>query len=185
MAAFAKYKHDDILSTKNYYMIWRLHCIYQKYICPNCLLVNFKTKGAINSKCSKALKDLILTLMRKKGTGRREKYFIFSFNRVSLRFHCTLSLKFQKKNNIFGFSIIKKVTSSSWSTFANVNSHLRLQTGLILNPEHGPSPTFIFETRFRNESQIYRVSQDMRNCWVSKNVVYGCSCRYTVSSHSK
>ena len=52
-------------------------------------------------------------------------------------------------------------------------------------PKPDPSPTFIFEARFRPESQIHRVSQDMRNCGVSKNVVYGYSCRYTVLSHPK
>jgi len=31
-------------------------------------------------------------------------------------------------------------------------------------PKPGPSPTYIFEARFRPESQIYRVSEDMRNC---------------------
>ena len=44
----------------------------------------------------------------------------------------------------------------------------------------GSSPTFIFESRFRPESQIYRASYDMRNCRVTKNVVCTCSCRYTV-----
>jgi len=44
-------------------------------------------------------------------------------------------------------------------------------------PEPGPRPTFIFEARFKPESQIYRVSQDKRNCGVSKNVVYGYSCK--------
>jgi len=44
--------------------------------------------------------------------------------------------------------------------------------GLILKP--GPSPTFIFEARFRPESRIYPVSHDMRNCgllvaWQSKH----------------
>ena len=42
------------------------------------------------------------------------------------------------------------------------------------------SPTFIFEARFRPESQIYRGSSDMRNCGVTKNVVCRCSCRYTL-----
>jgi len=55
--------------------------------------------------------------------------------------------------------------------------------GLILKPEPGPSSTFIFEARFRPESRIYRVSQDMRNCGVSINVVYGYSCKCTVLSH--
>jgi len=36
-------------------------------------------------------------------------------------------------------------------------------------------PTFIFEAQFRLESQIYQTSQDVRNCEVSKNVVYGIS----------
>jgi len=36
--------------------------------------------------------------------------------------------------------------------------------GLILKHESGLSLTFIFEARFRPESQIYRVSQDKRNC---------------------
>jgi len=40
-------------------------------------------------------------------------------------------------------------------------------------PEPGPSPTFIFEAQFRPKSLIYRVSQDMPNCGLSKNVVYG------------
>jgi len=30
----------------------------------------------------------------------------------------------------------------------------------------GPSPTITFETRFRPESQIYQVSQEMSNCGV-------------------
>jgi len=50
-------------------------------------------------------------------------------------------------------------------------------------PEPGPSPTFIFEARFRTESQIYRVSQDKHNCGVSKNVVYVYSCKCTPLSH--
>jgi len=33
--------------------------------------------------------------------------------------------------------------------------------------------------------QIYRVSQNVRNCGVSKNVVYGYSFRYMVLSHPK
>jgi len=41
-----------------------------------------------------------------------------------------------------------------------------MQTGLILKPDLGPSPTFVFEARFRPKSQIYRVSQDMQNCGV-------------------
>jgi len=46
----------------------------------------------------------------------------------------------------------------------------------------GPSPAFIFETRIRPESQIYRMSlsQGMCNCGVSKNVVYGHSCTLTL-----
>jgi len=39
-------------------------------------------------------------------------------------------------------------------------------------PELGPSPTLIFEARFWPESQIYRGSYDMRNCGVTKNVVF-------------
>ena len=35
-----------------------------------------------------------------------------------------------------------------------------------MEPEPGSSPTIIFEARFRPESQIYRMSQDMRNCGV-------------------
>ena len=49
--------------------------------------------------------------------------------------------------------------------FARVGPNLKL--------EPGPSPTFIFEARFKPESQFYRVSQDKRNCAVSKNVAYG------------
>jgi len=52
-----------------------------------------------------------------------------------------------------------------------------LLAGLILEPEPGPSPTLIFEARFKAESQIYRLSQDMRNCVISKILVYGYSCR--------
>jgi len=48
-----------------------------------------------------------------------------------------------------------------------------------------PNPTFIFEARFTPESKIYRVRRDMRNCRVSKNVQYGCSCRYTALSYPK
>ena len=40
-------------------------------------------------------------------------------------------------------------------------------------PEPGPRPIFIFESRFRPESQIYRVSQDMRNSGVSKTQCTG------------
>jgi len=47
-------------------------------------------------------------------------------------------------------------------------------------PEPGSSPTFIFEARFRVESHIYRGSWNMRNCGVTKNVVFGHSCRNTV-----
>jgi len=47
-------------------------------------------------------------------------------------------------------------------------------------PEPGSSPTFVFEARFRPESQIYQGSHDMRNCGVTKNVVCKCSCRYPV-----
>ena len=47
-------------------------------------------------------------------------------------------------------------------------------------PESGSSPTFIFEARFSPESQIYRGSLNMLNCGVTKNVVFGHSCRYTV-----
>jgi len=53
----------------------------------------------------------------------------------------------------------------------------------IHKPEPGPSQKFIFEARFRPESQIYRVSQDKRNCVASKNVVYGFSCKCTALSH--
>ena len=47
-------------------------------------------------------------------------------------------------------------------------------------PEPDSSPTFIFEAPLRPESQIYRGSQDMRNCGVTKKVVFGYSCRYAV-----
>jgi len=47
-------------------------------------------------------------------------------------------------------------------------------------PEPGSSLTFIFEARLRPESQIYQGISDMRNCRVTKNVVFGYSCRYTV-----
>jgi len=60
-----------------------------------------------------------------------------------------------------------------------------LQTSLIFKPEPDPSPTFIFEARFTPESRMYRVSRDMRNCRVSKNVQYGRSCRCTVLSYPK
>jgi len=66
---------------------------------------------------------------------------------------------------------------------ATVKAELR--TGLALNPEPGPGPTFIFEALLMLESQIYQVSQDVHNCWVSKSVVYEYSCRYTVLSHPK
>jgi len=33
----------------------------------------------------------------------------------------------------------------------------------LRNTDHTSNPTFIFQSRFRPESQIYRVSQDMRN----------------------
>jgi len=51
-------------------------------------------------------------------------------------------------------------------------SAAQLYTGLILKPEPGPSPTFIFEARFRPVNHIYRVRQDMRNCALSKTVMY-------------
>ena len=41
-----------------------------------------------------------------------------------------------------------------------------LSTGLFLEPEPVPCPTFIFEARFRPESQISGVSHVMRNCVV-------------------
>jgi len=47
-------------------------------------------------------------------------------------------------------------------------------------PEPGSSPTLIFEARFRPESQICRGIQDMRNCGVTKNVVFGYRWKYTV-----
>jgi len=53
------------------------------------------------------------------------------------------------------------------------------------NPEPGSIPTFTLEARFRPESPTYRVNQNMRNCRVSKDVVYGYSCRYTVFEHPK
>jgi len=70
----------------------------------------------------------------------------------------------------------------SWvaaSQFWGQGLNFQPQLGPIRNhkPEPGPIPTFIFKARFRPESQIYRVSQSMRNYGVSKNVVYGCSCR--------
>jgi len=49
-----------------------------------------------------------------------------------------------------------------------------LWTDFILEPKRkitSPSPAFIFKVRFKPESQIYRVSQDMRFCgdwWHSK-----------------
>ena len=42
------------------------------------------------------------------------------------------------------------------------------------------SSTFIFEARFRHESQINRGSWDMRNCGVTNNAVCRCCSRYTV-----
>jgi len=65
----------------------------------------------------------------------------------------------------------------------NLYAKSELKMILILKPEPGPSPTFIFEARFWLESQIYRVSQDMRNRRMSKNVAYGYSCKCTVLSH--
>ena len=47
-------------------------------------------------------------------------------------------------------------------------------------PEPSSRLTFICETRFRSKSQIYRGSSDMRNCGVTKNVVFGYKCGYTV-----
>jgi len=35
---------------------------------------------------------------------------------------------------------------------------------LILEPKFVPSLTILFEARFMPESQIYQLSQDMRNC---------------------
>ena len=50
-----------------------------------------------------------------------------------------------------------------------------------LNPararNHSPNPA---RARFRPESQIYRASYDMRYCGITKHIVCGCSCRYTV-----
>jgi len=45
-----------------------------------------------------------------------------------------------------------------------------LYTGLNLKPEReitSPNLTFMFKAQFRPESQIYRVSQDVRNCGAS------------------
>jgi len=42
-------------------------------------------------------------------------------------------------------------------------------------PEPGPSPTFIFEARFRPENQIYLMSEDTHTYGASKNVVFGYS----------
>jgi len=61
-------------------------------------------------------------------------------------------------------------TSCHWLRFkvckSNDGSAPELQTGPISAHEPGPSLTFIFEARFRPESQIYRVNQDMCNCGV-------------------
>jgi len=69
---------------------------------------------------------------------------------------------------------------SPWFSVVN-GAHFEART----RPEPGPNPTFIFEARFRSRSQIWRGSYDMRNCRLSKNVVHGYSCRYTILSHSK
>jgi len=62
----------------------------------------------------------------------------------------------------------------------------KLQTGLNLKPELGPSPTFMFKARYRLEVKFTEgVSQDLRNCRISKHVVYGYSSSCTVSSHAK
>ena len=52
-------------------------------------------------------------------------------------------------------------------------------------PVPAPSRTFNFGPRFRSEKQICRVSQNMRKCRGSKNVVHGYLCRYTGLTHSK
>jgi len=61
-------------------------------------------------------------------------------------------------------------TSCHWLRFkvceSNDGSAPELQTGPISAHEPGPSLTFIFGARFRPESQIYRVNQDMCNCGV-------------------
>ena len=48
-----------------------------------------------------------------------------------------------------------------------------------------PEPGIYFWSPIQPASQIYWVSQDMRNCGISKNVVCGCRCRYTILSHPK
>jgi len=68
--------------------------------------------------------------------------------------------------------VVEKHKNTSHFWFAKVAvSGTELQTGLILKPEPGPRQTIIKEARFTPESQIYRLSQNMRNCGVSKNVV--------------
>jgi len=59
----------------------------------------------------------------------------------------------------------------------------RAVNGPHLKPEPGPSTTFICEAQFRPERQFYRESQDKRNCGVSKNLVYGYTCKCTVLLH--
>ena len=66
--------------------------------------------------------------------------------------------------------------SCKWASFWSLNPARDRNH----KPEPGSSLTFIFEARFRPESQIYRGSSDMRNCGETKNVMCRCNCRYTV-----
>jgi len=62
--------------------------------------------------------------------------------------------------------------------------------GLILKPEPEPeitrrNPAQAPHLFWKPKSQIYRVSQDMRNCGLSQNVVCGYRCSYTVHHTQK
>jgi len=70
---------------------------------------------------------------------------------------------YRKKSLAFFLAFKQSVWPFSGLFSALFGFLLKFSSG---NP--GLSPTLNFEARFRRESQLYRVSQDMRNCEVSK-----------------
>ena len=70
--------------------------------------------------------------------------------------------------------------SPCWPLHTYPNKGHHLETWTRPKPELGLSTKFISEARFRPENHVYRGCYDMRNCWVTKNIVCRCSCRYTV-----
>ena len=75
------------------------------------------------------------------------------------------------------------IVTRSWSRFLKRKRYQSCKRPSLWSPnptrtwnhrsELGPSPIFDFEVRFRPESQVYRISQNTRNCGALKNVMFG------------